>query len=135
MIDFELDHLGIIVKSIDKELEIYKALGYSVECGIFQDNTQGMRGLFLNSPFNDCRIELIEDLSESKALSKMLNTRCGRIYHLAFKVKNLEEQIEEILKQLNARILSPIKNAEYYAKVCFLFLPNAQIIELVEYKC
>lgn len=134
MINLEIDHLGLIVKNIEKEILIFEKLGYVREGHIFQDNNQKMKGLFLRSSLVEgYRLELIEDLSESLSLQRMLNSQNGKIYHLAFKVKNLEENLDEILKQLNARILSPIKKGEYFKKVCFLFLQNAQIIELVEY--
>lgn len=133
MLDLEFDHIGILVKSIDKEKKIYETLGYQVESEIFIDDNQKMRGLFMCSK-NAPRVELIEDLSDSRALNKILNSQCGKIYHVAYKVKKLEEQIEDVLLKLNAKILSPIKEASYYDKVCFVFLPNAQIIELVEYR-
>lgn len=134
MLKLDFDHLGIIVKSIEKEIPTYESLGYIVESEIFSDENQQMRGVFLTSPFAP-RVELIEDLSDSKALTKILNSNCGKIYHIAFKVDNLENKLNEILKQTNGRILSPIKKAQYYNKVCFIFLSNTQIIELVEYKC
>ncbi len=135
MIDLKPDHIGVIVKNIEKEKIIYESLGFVCDSEIFQDNNQQMRGVFLR-PTNEVgyRVELIEDLSESQSLNKILNNRCGKIYHIAFKVDDLEKNINEILEQLNAKILSPIKSGEYYAKVCFIFLSNAQIVELVEYK-
>ena len=86
--DMELDHLGIIVRSIEREIPVYVSMGYEVEGEIFQDDNQMMRGLFLKSP-HSARVELIEDLSESRSLTKILGTQCGKIYHMAFKVKNL----------------------------------------------
>lgn len=134
MIALEFDHLGLIVNSIEKEFSIYEQLGYLKIGNVFQDNNNNMKGLFLESLSGGGKIELIEDLSESKSLKKILNSQNGKIYHLAFKVENLEENLDSILKQLKARILSPIKNGEYFKKVCFIFLQNAQIIELVECK-
>ena len=135
MIQLELDHLGIIVKSIEKEIEVYRKLGYICDSEIFQDDILKMRGIFVK-PLCDkgYKIELIEDRSESKALYKIMNSQCGKIYHLAFRIKALEEQLDQILNQLDAKILLPITESTYYKKVCFIFLPNAQIIELVEYK-
>ena len=92
-----------------------------------------MRGLFLVKP-REPRIELIEDLSVSKTLSKMLNVTCGRIYHLAYIVPNLEENLEEILKTLNVRLLSPVKSGTYFKHVCFVFSQDLQILEFVEYR-
>ena len=133
MLDLEFDHLGTIVKSIDKAIPLYVALGYAIDSDVFCDEQQQMRGLFLAKP-GEPRIELIEDLSASKALTKMINTPCGRIYHLAYRVSKLEKNLEEILKQLNVRLLSPVKPGSYYKNVCFVFAQDMQILELVEYK-
>ncbi len=133
MLDLAFDHLGIIVKSIDKTIPLYIALGYAIDSEVFCDEQQQMRGLFL-AKSNEPRVELIEDLSASKALTKMINTPCGRIYHLAYRVPNLKENLDEILKKLDVRVLSPIKPGSYYKNVCFVFSQDMQILELVEYK-
>ena len=133
MLNLEFDHLGIIVKSIEKSVSWYEKLGYEVEGNIFQDDLQQMRGLFLNKNGNP-RIELIEDLSDSKVLSKLINSQNGKIYHLAYHVEQLEENLPKLLDELNVRILSPIKPGTFFKNVCFVFSPEAQIIELVEYK-
>ena len=133
MLDLTFDHLGIIVKSIDKAVPLYIALGYTIDSEVFCDDQQQMRGLFLAKP-GEPRIELIEDLSASKALTKMINVPCGRIYHLAYRVPNLDGNLDAILKRLDVRLLSPVKPGSYYKNVCFVFSQDMQILELVEYK-
>ncbi|MGX8716676.1 MAG: VOC family protein [bacterium] len=133
MLNLTFDHLGIIVKSIDKAIPLYLALGYTIDSEVFCDEQQQMRGIFLEK-LGEPRVELIEDLSASKALTKMINTPCGRIYHLAYRVQNLAENLDEILNRLNARLLSPIKDGSYFKKVCFVFSSDMQILELVECK-
>ena len=133
MLDLTFDHLGIIVRSIDKAIPLYVALGYTVDGEVFCDERQQMRGLFLTKP-GEPRVELIEDLSDSKALTKMINASCGRIYHLAYRVSDLEKNLDEILKKLDVRLLSPLKPGSYYKNVCFVFSQDMQILELVEYK-
>ena len=138
--NLEFDHLGVIVKSIEKEIPIYQRLGYFQECEIFKNENQQMIGVFLDlktsvkiASGGGFRIELIEDYSESRWLKLLLNTECGRVYHIAYKVENLEENFEKILVELKARVLSPIKPSTYFKNTCFLMLSNLQIIELVEY--
>ena len=133
MLNLQFDHLGIIVKSIAKSVPWYEKLGYEIEGDIFEDHWQQMRGLFLNKKGTP-RIELIEDLSDSKVLSKLINSQNGKIYHLAYRVDRLEENLPKLLDELNIRILSPIKPGVFFKNVCFVFSPEAQIIELVEYK-
>lgn len=133
MLNLEFDHFGIIIKSIEKSVLWYKKLGYEMEGNIFEDHLQQMRGLFLNKKGSP-RIELIEDLSDLKILSRLINSQNGKIYHLAYRVERLEENLPKILEELNVRILSPIKVGTFFKKVCFVFSSEAQIIELVEYK-
>ncbi len=54
------------------------------------------------------------------------------MYHIAYSVENIESAADELVKNANAMIISQIKDAEYFKRVCFLALPNMQIIELVE---
>lgn len=133
MLNLEFDHLGIIVKSIEKSILWYQKLGYAIEGKIFEDHLQQMRGIFLNKKSSP-RIELIEDLSDSKVLAKLINSQNGKIYHLAYRVERLEENLPQLLEELNVRILSPIKAGTFFKKICFVFSSEAQIIELVEYK-
>lgn len=133
MLNLEFDHLGIIVKSIEKSILWYQKLGYAIEGKIFEDHLQQMRGIFLNKKSSPC-IELIEDLSDSKVLAKLINSQNGKIYHLAYRVERLEENLPQLLEELNVRILSPIKAGTFFKKICFVFSSEAQIIELVEYK-
>ncbi len=133
MLNLQFDHLGIIVKSIEKSVLWYEKLGYEIEGDIFEDHLQQMRGVFLNKKGSP-RIELIEDLSDSKVLAKLINSQNGKIYHLAYRVDRLEENLPKLLDELNIRILSPIKPGVFFKNVCFVFSPEAQIIELVEYK-
>lgn len=133
MLNLEFDHLGIIVKSIEKSILWYQKLGYAIEGKIFEDHLQQMGGIFLNKKSSP-RIELIEDLSDSKVLAKLINSQNGKIYHLAYRVERLEENLPQLLEELNVRILSPIKTGTFFKKICFVFSSEAQIIELVEYK-
>lgn len=133
MLNLEFDHLGIIVKSIEKSILWYENIGYKLEGSVFEDNLQQMRGLFLDKKGHP-RIELIEDLSASKVLARLINSQNGKIYHLAYRVEQLEENLPHLLDELNVRILSPIKLGTFFKKVCFVFSPEAQIMELVEYK-
>ena len=64
----------------------------------------------------------------------LINSQNGKIYHLAYHVEQLEENLPKLLDELNVRILSPIKPGTFFKNVCFVFSPEAQIIELVEYK-
>ena len=108
MLKLIFDYLGIIVKSIDKGIDCYIRLRYEVENEVFQDNFQQIRGIFLKKKCCP-QIEFIEDLSGSKVLSKFINSQNEKIYHLVYRVDQLQEKLSLILEQLNIQVLLPIK--------------------------
>lgn len=55
-------HIGIIVKSIEKDIDIYEKLGYRRESKIYVDEIQKNKVVFLNREGNDLLLELIEPI-------------------------------------------------------------------------
>jgi len=54
----KLHHIGIIVSSIEDEVDIYKLLGYEEESGIVEDIIQNNRIIFLTHTVSKERMEL-----------------------------------------------------------------------------
>jgi hypothetical protein len=128
--DFKFHHLGIACISIEQESEHYLVLGYSFESDDFTDAVQGVRGRFLN--FDGApRIELLENLPESKVLDPFLERRT-KIYHLAFSVADLEIAIAKLKEQGALLISEPQVSVFFRSRICFLFMPNFQMVELIE---
>lgn len=127
---FDFHHIGVATKSIEKELPSYSMLGYSLESAIFEDSQQGIRGLFLTAK-NQPRLELLENLAESTTLDLYLKNNT-KMYHSAYTVDHIEKAIS-VLTNCRAKIMSPLKESVYFGKrICFLILPNMQLIELIE---
>lgn len=90
----KIDHIGIAVKSIDKALEFYnKQIGLNCE-GTEYIKTQEVRVAFL--PIGDSEIELLEPTGEKSAVTKFIEKRGEGIHHIAFRVSNIEEEIERL---------------------------------------
>ncbi len=90
----KIDHIGIAVKSIDKALEFYnKQMGLNCE-GTEYIKTQEVRVAFL--PIGDSEIELLEPTGEKSAVTRFIEKRGEGIHHIAFRVSNVEEEIERL---------------------------------------
>ncbi|HEB7542452.1 TPA: hypothetical protein RZH72_001706 [Campylobacter coli] len=54
------------------------------------------------------------------------------MYHFGYIVEDIEKA-QKIVKQLGAKLISPLKYSMYFRKrICFLVLKNSFIIELIE---
>ena len=128
--EVEFHHLGIATRGIEKELSTYYLLGYEREGTYFIDEKQGIRGHFLVAK-NQPRLELLENLEGSCTLDIPLE-RGQKIYHIAYLVDNIEKVIE-VLKKNRAKIITQIKKSVYFeSNICFLMLPNMELVELIE---
>lgn len=126
----EFHHIAVATDNIEKEFEGYRMLGYTRESNVFEDNKQGIRGLFIVAP-NQPRLELLENLPTSNVLDRWLMTR-NKMYHFAYKVSNMESMIK-VFNKNKIKMLSSLEQSTYFGKrICFLLLPNMYMIELIE---
>jgi RimJ/RimL family protein N-acetyltransferase len=123
-------HIGVATNEINKELPVFYMLGYKLCSEIFKDETQGIKGCFLEMKNGPC-IELLENLKGSNTLDRFLETN-QKMYHLAYYVNNMEKAINALQKS-RAKVLSGCKTSIYFKKkICFLVLSNKLMIELIE---
>ena len=127
-LDFE--HIGVAVKNIEKEMKNYLLLGYRQVSDIFEDNTQGIRGVFLAREGHP-KLELLENLEGRDTVTKQLESG-NKMYHRAYLTKNIEAAVE-LFKANKAKVISPMVMSTFYKiRICFMILPNMEMIELVE---
>ena len=86
-ISLDYHHLGVACVSIERELAIYRQLGYVLERS-FEDPIQGVRGIFVQ--LGDMRLELLENLSGSSTLNVWLNREI-KYYHIGYYVESVSE--------------------------------------------
>jgi RimJ/RimL family protein N-acetyltransferase len=130
LVGFKFHHIGVATTDINKEFETYKMLGYAKESYVFEDELQGIKGLFITAN-GQPRLELLENLNGSHTLDYWINNK-NKMYHFAYCVENIEKVIE-IFKKNRFKIVSPLKTSVYFRKrICFLMSPNTYIIELIE---
>ncbi len=97
-----VDHIGIAVKSIEESLKFWEqTMGIKCE-GVEEVAEQKVKTAFL--PIKDTEIELLEGTDEDSPVSKFIEKKGEGIHHLAIRVDNLDEALEE-LKEKGVRLI------------------------------
>ncbi len=90
----KLDHIGIAVKNLDETLKFYtEVLGLELH-GTEVVEEQKVKVAFL--PVGDTEVELLESTTDDGPIAKFIEKNGEGIQHMAFKVDNIEEAIEEL---------------------------------------
>jgi methylmalonyl-CoA/ethylmalonyl-CoA epimerase len=98
----KIDHIGIAVKNLDETMKFYvDALGLkTASTEIVED--QKVRIAFI--PVGDSEVELIESTSPDGPVAKFIESRGEGLQHIAFRVDNIEEALQE-LKNKGIRLI------------------------------
>jgi methylmalonyl-CoA/ethylmalonyl-CoA epimerase len=128
----KIDHLGIAVKSIDEGKHFWTdAIGLKFEGSETVEEQKVTTAFF---PVGESEVELLESTSPDGPIAKYLDKKGEGIQHVAFRVENLEEALDE-LKEKGIRLIDekPRKGAGG-AKIAFLHpkSTNGVLVELCE---
>ena len=89
-----IDHIGIAVKSIEQAGKFYtEILGLKIQ-DIENVADQKVNVAFL--PITDSEVELLESTEPDGPVSKYIDARGEGVQHIAFRVENIEEALEEL---------------------------------------
>ncbi len=126
----KLNHIGIVVKDIQKSLVIYENIGYILISNIIIDNIQNNKLIFLENILTGEKIELIEPINEK---STVFNFK-GGYHHLCYEVKNIDEFISEFKKNKLGIIFTNKITAPAFdnKNVIFAYFKNDTIVEFLE---
>lgn len=93
----KVDHIGVAVANLDEALGFYKdILGLDLE-GTEVIEDQMVKVAFL--PVGDTEIELLESTDPQGPIAKYIEKKGTGMQHVALKVENIEEAIEELMKK------------------------------------
>ena len=128
----KIDHLGIAVKSIDNGKNFWvNIMGLELE-GLETVAEQKVTTAFL--PVGESEVELLESTDPSGPIAKYLEKKGEGIQHVAFRVENIEDALQE-LKGKGIKLIDekPRKGAGG-AKIAFLHpkATNGILVELCE---
>lgn len=92
--DFEIDHIGVAVNSLEKAFAPYQAMGWQ-KLEVEEVPTEKVRVGFL-SFHNQANIELLEPTAPESPIAKFLAKRGEGVHHICFRVKNVQEAIDQL---------------------------------------
>ena len=122
-------HLGVACRSLDREAEVYAALGYERESDEFDDPGNGIRGVFLSGA--GPRIELVVDRPGERVVEPWLR-RGSAVYHAAFEVDDLPRSIAELTATHAKLIVAPRPAVAFAGRwIAFVMLRNRMLVELI----
>jgi methylmalonyl-CoA epimerase len=99
---FQIDHLGIAVKSLTAAKAIYEKLGLSVspEETVAQEKVR-----VVMIPVGDSRLELLEATADDSTIAKFIAKRGEGLHHISLRVPDLEATVAS-LKSAGVRLVS-----------------------------
>jgi len=92
---FQIDHLGIAVKSLAAAKVIYEKLGLSVSP---EETVEQEQVRLVMVPVGESRLELLEATSENSTIAKFIAKRGEGLHHVCLKVPNLTTTVERLRK-------------------------------------
>ncbi|SHI48900.1 methylmalonyl-CoA epimerase [Desulfofundulus sp. TPOSR] len=125
----KIDHIGIAVKDLAKAIEFYEGLLGLKVTGTEVVEEQKVKVAFL--PTGDSEVELLESTTPDGPIARFIEKNGEGIQHIAFRVENLEQALEE-LKAKGVRLIDekPRRGAGG-ARIAFLH-PKSTFGTLVE---
>lgn len=99
---FQIDHLGIAVKSLSSARTFYEKLGLSVSA---EESVEHERVRLAMIPVGESRLELLEATSPDSAIAKFIAKRGEGLHHVCLKVPDLRAAVAR-LKGEGVRLVS-----------------------------
>jgi len=121
----KVDHIGILVKDLDKAIKVYSdGLGLSVK-RIEQSEEFQVKIAFL--PVGEVLVELIEPIGPG-AIRDYLNKHGEGLHHICYRVANINKAMEKVGAKLKMRDQKP-RPGGAGSKVAFLDPQNIFNVE------
>lgn len=131
--DYEFDHVGIAVESIEGACGLYKALGYKL--GQIEEVPTEMTRVAMFELANNSRIELLEPLRGGEGpIAQFLAKRGPGLHHICLRVKGIESVVSR-LKAAGIRLINEVpKPGAHGCQIVFVHPSsnNRVLLELSE---
>lgn len=128
----KIDHIGIVVKSIEKGIAHWeKVFGYRQYTEIIKNTRQKVKVVFLEK-HDSLPVKLIEPVDETSPVFRFAKGG-GGLHHLCFKCDDLAEELNR-LQELGLRILFPQQPGEAFKNedIAFVFAKQGLNVELID---
>jgi methylmalonyl-CoA epimerase len=90
---FQIDHLGIAVKSLAASKSIYEKLGLSVSA---EETVEQEKVRLVMVPVGESRLELLEATSNDSAIAKFIAKRGEGLHHVCIRVPDLGAAVAKL---------------------------------------
>ncbi len=130
---FQIDHLGIAVKSLAAAKSVYEKLGFKVAG---EETVEGEKVHVAMLPLGNSRIELMEPTSKDSTVARFIAKRGEGLHHICLRVPDLAAAVSR-LKHDGVRLVSDeIKTGAGGHRYIFVHPQSAGgvLMELVEDK-
>lgn len=130
---FDIDHLGIAVKSLASSKKFFEQMGLSVS----EDETvDGEKVRLAMIPVGESRLELLEATSEDSAIARFIAKRGEGLHHVCLRVPDLTAIVEKFKKEGVRLVSNEIKVGAGGHRYMFVHPSSAGgiLLELVEAK-
>jgi methylmalonyl-CoA epimerase len=128
---FQIDHLGIAVKSLAAAKAIYEKLGLSVSP---EETVEHEQVRLVMVPVGESRLELLEATSPDSAIAKFIAKRGEGLHHVCLKVPDLAAAVARLRKDGVRLVSEQIKAGAGGHRYVFVHPASAGgvLLELVE---
>lgn len=131
MISFKIHHVGYLVKHLDKALQSFLDLGYSIEQDTVYDSLRHIHICFLIK--DGYRIELVSPVDSDSVVANLLKKHKNSPYHICYESQNLDEDFAFLTSHGYMAIDTPLcAPACDNRRVVFLTQPQMGMIELID---
>jgi methylmalonyl-CoA epimerase len=93
---FQIDHLGIAVKSLAAAKSIYEKLGLSVSP---EQTVEHEQVRLVMVPVGESRLELLEATSDNSTIAKFIAKRGEGLHHVCMKVPDLRAAVDRLHRE------------------------------------
>jgi methylmalonyl-CoA epimerase len=128
---FQIDHLGVAVKSLAAAKGIYEKLGLSVSP---EEVVEGEQVRVVMVPMGESRLELLEPTSENSVIARFIAKRGEGLHHVSLRVPDLTAAVERLKKDGVRLVTDEIKVGAGGHRYVFVHPSSAGgvLLELVE---
>jgi len=128
---YEIDHLGIAVKSLAAAKAIYEKLGLSISP---EETVEQEQVRLVMVPVGGSRLELLEATSQDSPIAKFIAKRGEGLHHLCLKVPNLSAAVARLKKDGVRLVSAEIKTGAGGHRYVFVHPASTGgvLLELVE---
>ncbi len=127
-----IDHVGIVVKSLEKGIEDWQTIfGYQQMTEMVVNTRQKVKVVFMSKD-NSLTVKLLEPTDESSPVFA-LSRKGGGLHHLCFKCDDMAIELVRF-KEQNLRILADPQPGEAFENenIAFLYAKQGLNVELID---